>query len=127
MNLRFELMQGLMAFVAIFTVTNVLLGRSIEEALVYALAGGFVMALAMGYLTREVTEHVPGATVQTAATAASSLFAGTQTVNPDGSIMVQTGFNYFWIAMRIEPAQDGVTLRGSSIHIRQIKYKLLGG
>lgn len=127
MNLRFELMQGLMAFVAIFTVSNVLLGRSIEEALGYALAGGFVMALTMGYLSRDVTEHVANVSVPQAADAASSLLGGSQTPNPDGSITVQTGFNYFWLSVRIEPAKGGVTLRGSANHIRHVKYKLLGG
>lgn len=126
MNFRFALMQGLMAFVVIFAVTNLLLGRPVDTALIYASVAAVVMGLTMGYLSRDVTEHVTGATPKQAADAAVALLGGTQAQNPDGSITVQTGFNYFWLAVNVAPSKDGVTLRGSANHIRYVKAKLKG-
>lgn len=127
MNFSFALMQALMAFVAVFAITNVLLERPVDIALLYAGFAAIVMGLTMGYLSRAVTETVPGVTPKQAADAAVALLGGTQIQNPDGSITVQTGFNSFWLALQVLPAPGGVSLRGSTTHIRHVKFKLLGG
>lgn len=124
MNLKFALMQALMAFVVIFAITHFLLGRPVDVALIYACAAAAVMGPLMGYLSRDVTEHVPGKTPKQAADAAVAVLGGAQTPNLDGSITVETGFNFFWLELRAEPANDGVTLRGSANHIRYVKAKL---
>jgi hypothetical protein len=124
MNLKFALMQALMAFVVIFVVTHFLLGRSIDLGLTYASVAGLVMGPLMGYLSRSVTERVAGATPKQAADAAVAILGGMQTPNLDGSITVQTGFNHFWLELRAEPVKDGVILRGSGNHIRFVKAKL---
>lgn len=126
MNLKFALMQALLAFTVIFIVTHFLMGRSIDLALVYASVAGLVMGPTMGYLTRASIERVSGVTPKQAADAAVSVLGGTQTPNLDGSITVQMGFNYFWLALRAEPSKDGVILRGSANHIRYVRAKLTG-
>jgi hypothetical protein len=119
-------MQALMAFVVIFAVTNIFLERPLDMALLYGGVAALIMGPLMGYLSRDVVDFVPGTTPLRAADAAVALLGGTQSPNADGSVTVQTGFNYFWLTVHVSPAKDGVTLKGSANHIRYVKAKLTG-
>jgi hypothetical protein len=124
MNIKMALVQALIAFVVIFIVAHFLMDRPADVASLYGAVAALTMGLMMGYLARDATEHVPGVTVKQAADAAAALLGGTPAPKLDGSIAVHTGFNYFWIDILVAPAKDGVTLRGSSNHIRAVKAKL---
>jgi hypothetical protein len=127
MNLKFALMQALLAFVVIYTVSHFLLGRPNEIALIHGGAAAAIMGLLMGYLSRDTTEHVSNVTPKQAADAAVAVLGGVQSHEPNGAIRVQTGFNYFWLAVTISPSKGGVDLRGSANHIRYVKNRLTGG
>ena len=127
MNLKFALMQALLAFVVIYIVSHFLLGRPNEVALTYAGVAAAIMGPLMGYLSRDVVEHVAGATPQQAADAAVAVLGGDQSHEPNGAIKVQTGFNYFWLEVTCTPVRGGADIRGSANHIRYVKAKLTGG
>jgi hypothetical protein len=127
MNLKFALMQSVLAFVVIYCVTHFLFRYPNEIALIYGGFAALIMGALMGYLSRDVVEHVAGVSPKQAADAAIAVLGGTQTPEPNGAFTVQTGFNYFWIAITCSPAKGGVDLRGSANHIRYVKHKLAGG
>jgi hypothetical protein len=126
MNFKFAAMQALIAFVAIFCVALFVLGHPVDWAFLYGGFAALLMGPVMGFLMRDVTEHVPGATPKQAADAAIAMLGGTLTPQSNGAFVVQTGFNYFWLEISCAPVSGGVELRGPANHIKYVKRKLMG-
>lgn len=112
------------AFVFMMAMTTFIMGKGMDEAVLYSLVAAATLFVVFGFMARDISADVKGATAQQAANVVGAKFKIGLAPLPGGRLQLTGGANFFWAPVIVTPTSTGVTLRGPANIVTFIKTAL---